>query len=239
MHKIELYVGTRDDQNRSERVALRRVVEILTASNVSAVIISSVWLDKKQIDLLVGTETTTLQLEVKGFRNKIIGAQNGDWIVDFGNGRTATRKNGYLQALANNQKLRNHMARILDYRCEVSYPNGAVLFEGNIPAGSGFEIPRDERVLLCGVEQLDELLARPSPNPWPLEWLREFARAKRLTEVDPYNPFPASRRAIPARTAARLPQKAVASASLNNGLAPAPIQQEALCEHLSSCQPRR
>jgi hypothetical protein len=178
MHNIELYVGDARGRVVSERVVLSRVVEWLTAHNVPAVIFHDIVLNGEQIDLLVGTEITTLQLEVKSFRGPVSGKQNGDWRITRRDGTTFRCGNGYRQTLTNNQTLRDEMSRFHRYAIDVGYPSGAVLFEPEIPSGSNLDIRKDKRVVICGTRDLGTLLSTPGVRPWPLAWLREFAQSQ-------------------------------------------------------------
>ncbi|HIC7209420.1 nuclease-related domain-containing protein [Burkholderia stabilis] len=180
MQNIELYFGSTEKQDVSEQSALRRILHWLVEHQQPAIVICDVWLHHRQIDILVGTHTTTLQIEIKGYRAPVAGQQNGEWTLTYADGSIAQVKNGYLQALRNNQTLRDEMSKHLDSGETVSYPKGAVMFEPGIPHGSTLLIPADPRVTVCGADELDHLLSAPGRNPWPLAWLRDFALARNL-----------------------------------------------------------
>jgi hypothetical protein len=180
MQNIELYCGSRKLFS-SEKVVLARVIEWLSARNVPAIVYTNVKLGWPEIDILVATPNTTLVLEVKGFRNPVSGRENGKWISTNGNGKTKLHTNGYEEVIEAYRALKNRMERELGSDNEVSYPRAAVVFEGGIPAGSDLFTPVDNRVVICGIERLGELLAHKSQYPWPLEWLRDLANELRLT----------------------------------------------------------
>lgn len=180
MQNIELYFGSTDKQHVSEQSALRRILHWLVEHQQPAIVICDVWLHNRQIDILVGTHTTTLQIEIKGYRAPVTGQQNGEWTLTYADGSISQVKNGYLQALRNNQTLRDEMSKHLVSGETVSYPKGAVMFEPSIPPGSTLLIPADPRVTVCGADELDHLLSAPGRYPWPLAWLRDFALARNL-----------------------------------------------------------
>ncbi|WP_081069641.1 nuclease-related domain-containing protein [Burkholderia stagnalis] len=213
MQKIDLYFGNRKRKEPSEDIVLARVIRWLEENDTPAVIICDVWLNNDQIDILVGTATTTLQLEVKGYRWPVTGEQNGDWEVTYDDGRVARRKNGYLQALRNNQTLRDEMSRHLGSGENVPYPNGAVIFEPCIPDGSVLNIRVDKRVAVCGSGELGRLLSTPSPRAWPLPWLHDFARARKyIPHALPYTGASADQRAGNVKNVASTPIAPVARA---------------------------
>jgi hypothetical protein len=183
MSNIDLYVGNRKERDPHEKLVLLRILKLLDKHARDAVIFCDIVLDKRQVDILVGTETTTLQLEVKGWGWPVRAQQNGDWLVTYENGAVSRRDNAYLQALKNNQKLRNEMARYLGDGVEVSFPNGAVLFEPKIHPQSQFNMRPDPRVVMRGSDQLEDLLNTPSPSPWRLSWMREFAQEQKFIRV--------------------------------------------------------
>ncbi|HEV2595386.1 MAG TPA: nuclease-related domain-containing protein [Sphingomicrobium sp.] len=180
MQNIELYCGSRKLLS-SEKVVLARVIEWLSAGDVSAIVYTNVKLGWPEIDILVATPNTTLVLEVKGFRNPVSGRENGQWISTNGNGKTKLHTNGYEEVIEAYRALKNRMERELGGDKDISYPRAAVIFEGGIPAGSDLFTPIDNRVVICGIERLGELLAHKSQYPWPLEWLRDLADELRLT----------------------------------------------------------
>ncbi|HDR9199020.1 TPA: NERD domain-containing protein [Burkholderia vietnamiensis] len=201
MHNLELYFGSTEKLNSSEQQALERVLRWLAEHEQAAVILCDVSVNGRQVDILVGTETTTLQLEVKGFRAPVTGQENGEWTLNYADGSTRRVGNGYLQALRNNQALRNAMSEHRPDGEAVSYPKGAVLFEPRIPPGSNLHIRVDPRVEICGADALELLLSTRGREPWPLAWLRAFAHERELIP-----------RAIPGATAARTVERASAPA---------------------------
>ncbi|MDN7847857.1 nuclease-related domain-containing protein [Burkholderia seminalis] len=180
MKNIELYFGSTENLHTSEQSALRRILRWLSDHQQPAVVICDVWLQSRQIDILVGTSTITLQIEIKGYRAPVTGQQNGEWTLTYADGSISQVKNGYQQALRNNQTLRNEMSKHVTDEEPVSYPQGAVMFEPSIPSGSALTIPSDPRVAICGADELDRLLSAPGRSPWPLTWLRDFARTRNL-----------------------------------------------------------
>ena len=67
MPNIDIYAGHRKKRNRHEEIVLSRVLNLLVKHATDAVIFCDIWLDDRQVDILVGTEKTTVQLEVKGW----------------------------------------------------------------------------------------------------------------------------------------------------------------------------
>lgn len=180
MPTIELYSGDSKNLEPSEEVVLEYLLKWLNEGGISAVIFTNFCLDSTQIDILLGMEGKTFQLEVKGHRGIITGQQNGDWTRIDKNNVTTSQPNGYRQALTANQVLRDHMRRIVGQDEKVAYPNGIVVFEGNIAHKS--KIYGDKRVRICDLDKLSEMLSMPISNhgSWPLAWMRIFAQKKGL-----------------------------------------------------------
>ncbi|QRR05589.1 NERD domain-containing protein [Burkholderia sp. MS455] len=61
-------------KNAAERRVLQRVVEILEINEHPAVVLCDFYCGGQQIDLLVGTEITTLVLQVKSYRHAVSGS---------------------------------------------------------------------------------------------------------------------------------------------------------------------
>jgi hypothetical protein len=180
MKNIELYFGSAEALNSSEKNVLERILRRLAEHGQAAIVICDISLRERQVDIVVGTETTTLQLEIKGYRAPVTGQQNGQWTLAAADGTTTLVKNGYQQALRNNHALRDAMSEHLPNDLPVSYPKGAVVFEPGIPQGSCLRIPPDPRVDICGIDALDRLLSTPGRDPWPLPWLRMLAHELNL-----------------------------------------------------------
>ncbi|WP_347555281.1 nuclease-related domain-containing protein [Robbsia sp. KACC 23696] len=183
MQNIEQYYGDRPILS-SEKVVLSCAIEWLSAHDVPAVIYTNVKFGINEIDILVATPNTTLVIEVKGYRNPVIGRENGPWQSTNPLGQIKNHTNGYAQVLRTYRALKNSMARKQGHGTYVSYPQGAVIFEGGIPAGSDLFTPPDERVVIAGIEHLEVLLAAKSKRPWPLEWVRDLAIELNLVRRD-------------------------------------------------------
>ncbi|QJP68998.1 nuclease-related domain-containing protein [Burkholderia glumae] len=178
MQGIELYFGSRNPLNRGEQAVLRRLIDWLVTHRQRAVILCDLVLGSDQIDIFVGTDTTTLQLEVKEHHWPVSGKQNGDWTMHRDQG-DQTLGNGFRQAIDNNQALRNAMSRLVGI--EASYPNGAVVFEPCRHPDTEIEIPAyEKRVRIVDAQALDLLLSTPGHKPWPLTWLSRLAQAENL-----------------------------------------------------------
>ncbi|WP_157646187.1 NERD domain-containing protein [Burkholderia ubonensis] len=65
-------------KNAAERRVLQRVVEILEIYEHPAVVLCDFYCGGQQIDLLVGTDITTLVLQVKGYRHAVSGSINSE-----------------------------------------------------------------------------------------------------------------------------------------------------------------
>ncbi|KQR74790.1 hypothetical protein ASG35_18945 [Burkholderia sp. Leaf177] len=180
MQNIELYYGSRKLLS-SEKIVLARIIEWLSLHHIPAVIYTNVKINWNEIDILVGTPNTTLVIEVKGYRNPVSGRENGKWISTNARGQTKLHTNGYEQVIEAYRAIKRQMELLSGSVVNVSYPKAAVVFEGGIPEGSDLFTPVDDRVVICGIERLTELLAHRSQHPWSLQSLRELATALRLT----------------------------------------------------------
>ncbi|KST72203.1 nuclease-related domain-containing protein [Burkholderia humptydooensis] len=173
MSSIELYCGAEIEPDSEKRVLIA-LFEHLDARGLPAVVLSNFTIGRCQIDFLVGTESTTLLLEVKGFRVPVIGFVNGSWSSVSPDGSLRRERNGWDQALKNKYAVRKRLGVEMSGRW-IPYPNAAVLFEAGIAPGSMFDEMDHEWVAIRGIERLGELLAARAGEPWPLDWLRLLA----------------------------------------------------------------
>ncbi|EIP85535.1 NERD domain-containing protein [Burkholderia humptydooensis] len=173
MSSIELYCGAEIEPDSEKRVLIA-LFEHLDARGLPAVVLSNFTIGRCQIDFLVGTESTTLLLEVKGFRVPVIGFVNGSWSSVSPDGSLQRERNGWDQALKNKYAVRKRLGVEMSGRW-IPYPNAAVLFEAGIAPGSMFDEMDHEWVAIRGIERLGELLAARAGEPWPLDWLRLLA----------------------------------------------------------------
>ncbi|WP_167242756.1 NERD domain-containing protein [Burkholderia sp. Cy-637] len=182
MNDIELYFGGQKPPSRSEQAVLAQVLRWLIERQRPAVVICDLLLKDGQIDILVGTDDTTIQLEIKNFHHPVDGKSNGDWMLRREASPTPI-KNGYRQAMDNNLALRDAMSRHFNDGREISYPSGAVIFEPSRHRDSRLEITYDPRVLIHGADELDRALSKRGRQPWPRSWLSHFAQAQNLTRA--------------------------------------------------------
>ena len=144
-----LYVGSRIE-HESERVVLRRIVELLTCDRRTAVILANANVGDRQIDLVVALNGVVLVIEAKGYRRPIRGSENGLWQVQLASGEWNDIPSPYLQAREATLRVRDAM-RAFERR-EIPYPRSAVVIVPKIPQGSKAH-PGDFKVSIVGYFQ--------------------------------------------------------------------------------------
>jgi hypothetical protein len=178
---IEIFVGSLIEDG-SERAVLERAVQVLEASNQSAIIFVSLNLSR-QIDLIIALEQLTLVIEVKGFSVPVRGNQNGKWEYRVASGWTyfsSTSANPYDQTNKARNALRDEMARFA--RIVPTHPSAALVFCPSIPRGSSISAG-DFKVAIVGLDAIETQLARVDDTQWTFDQWRAFAKYLRLTPV--------------------------------------------------------
>lgn len=180
MRGIELFCGEAG-LYPSEKAVLTELIRQLSLRGEDAIIFSNFTMGHRQIDLFVATATTTLQIEVKGYRNRIEGDVNGKWQATDRNGMKIDRRNAFGQARENNWAMRDAMNKLL--RRESPYPRGAVVFSPVIPAGSVFSeaLRKHPHVSIIGQNDIGKLLNGVRRSVWSLEDVRKLALDANLT----------------------------------------------------------
>ncbi len=173
----------------AEERVLARVVRILEARQLDAVLVANITTDNGECDLLVATNLTTLTLEIKQWREPVSGGFDGGW-RGLWTGRPY--RNAWQQAHDAMLGVKDRLARWT--RLDPGYVKAFVLFEGGIPAGS--DLKSDFRVGIAGDDDLAGLLVEPSRENrrWDPDMLRRWAQAQAFR---PVRSIPAS---IPAPT---------------------------------------
>ncbi|TGT44429.1 nuclease-related domain-containing protein [Mesorhizobium sp. M8A.F.Ca.ET.165.01.1.1] len=179
MSSVEIFVGT-PIEHASERAALERTVETLSAGGIPAVIMANVNFGGRQIDLIVGLNQRALVIESKGFSSAVRGGENGAWHVQLASGQWKEIPNLYAQTLGEKNALRDAMAAFAG--ASVPYPDAALVFVPAIPAGSA--IPSgDFKVTVGGLGKLPDLITSGANRGWSLDQWRAFAAHHRLIAV--------------------------------------------------------
>ena len=179
MASIEIYIGA-PIEYASERAALARAVEFLTAQGISAVIIANVNLKTRQVDLIIAPDQGVLVVEAKAFASMVRGGENGLWELRLASGRWKQIPNAYQQAIDEKLAVRDAMADFAG--AAVPYPDATLLFTPDIPAGSSIP-PSDFKVTIGGIDQLPNLIQSMTRQGWSLDQWRAFAAQHRLIPV--------------------------------------------------------
>jgi hypothetical protein len=179
MNSIEIFIGT-PIEHASERATLVRAVEALSTNRIPAVVLANVNFGGRQIDLIIGLDQRALVIESKGCSSAVRGAENGAWHVQLASGQWKEIPNFYTQTLGEKNALRDAMAAFVG--AHVPYPEAALVFVPDIPAGSA--VPGgDFKVTVGGLEMLPELITSPANRGWSLDQWRAFSAYHRLTAV--------------------------------------------------------
>lgn len=167
--------------DHAEEIVLRRVLAILEARSEEAVIVVNMLLDRHEVDLVVATETATLVIEVKGYKQAIEGLKNDRKWRMVASGKELD-KNFYEQANSASLELKDTLRD--ETGTDPGYAHAVLLFAYGIPSGS--MLPRsDHRVTTVGIEALETLLCTPIPvgskrRVWSPDLIRWFARKNGL-----------------------------------------------------------
>jgi len=185
LSSIEIFIGA-PIEHASERAALARAYEFLSAQGIPAVLLANVNFGDRQIDLVIALDRAALVTESKEFSSAVRGGHNGDWEARFASGAWKKIANPYLQAIGEKLALRDAMRTFTG--ADVPYPNAAVVFVPAAPAGS--TIPQgDFKVSFSGLDDIPGLITsmKPvtsmKPGGWTLDQWRAFASHHRLIEV--------------------------------------------------------
>jgi Nuclease-related domain len=179
MASIEIFIGA-PIEHASERAALARAVEFLTAQGISAVIIANVNLKTRQIDLLIALDQGVLVVEAKAFASMMRGGENGLWELRLASGRWKRIPNAYRQTIDEKLALRDAMAEFAGGA--VPYPDAALVFTPAIPAGSSIP-PSDFKVTIGGIGELPTAIQSVKRHGWSFDQWRAFAKHHQLVPV--------------------------------------------------------
>lgn len=161
----------------SERVVLEHIHGVLAQAGRPFVILANFQLAGRQLDCVVVTGERVLVIEVKASRHPVRGGHDGDWQRLDAAGHWHSYTNGYQQALAAKNRLRDAMRK----HEEIGgfYPEALVLFALPLPEGSALT-GGDFKVVVTELDRLD--LSEPSgqTNPWNVDEWRAFAEAHSL-----------------------------------------------------------
>lgn len=179
MASIEIFIGA-PIEHASERVALARAVEFLTAQGISGVIIANVNLKTRQVDLIIALDQGVLVVEAKAFASMVRGGANGLWELNLASGRWKQIPNAYQQTIDEKHAVRDAMAEFAGPT--VPYPDAALVFTQGIPTGSSIP-PSDLKVTVAGIDELPRMIQSVKRQGWPLDQWRAFAKQHRFIHV--------------------------------------------------------
>lgn len=168
MASVEIFIGA-PVEHASERVALARAVEFLTARGISAVIIANVNLKTRQVDLIIAVDQGVLVVEAKAFTSIVRGGENGSWELRLASGRWKQIPNAYQQTIDEKHAVRDAMADFVGRA--VPYPDAALVFTPDIPASPSIP-PSDFKVTVAGIDELPALIQAVKRQGWSLACLR-------------------------------------------------------------------
>lgn len=161
----------------SERRVLEYVHASLTTAGQPFVIFANFHVGGRQVDCVVATAQRVLVLEVKSSRLPVRGNIDGDWERLHPSGEWRHYPNGYRQALAVKNRLRDAMRQRSDVGA--FYPDATVVFVEPLPLGSALT-KGDFKVEVRDLNQLDLIGAEDRSCPWSLDDWRELAASLSL-----------------------------------------------------------
>ncbi|MBX3075788.1 NERD domain-containing protein [Candidatus Obscuribacterales bacterium] len=176
---IRIYLGAQIEWE-SERIALNRVVEILTQQRRPALILANISLGRRQLDLVVACDDLVLVIEAKGYTRPLRGGQNGHWQIQQASGDWKETPNAYRQILDAVYDLKDSMRSFAG--TDVPYPLGLLLLIPRIPKSSTID-SSGFKVSVIGLDGLEQALEQKSQVTWSLQQWQTFAEHHRLISV--------------------------------------------------------
>lgn len=164
-------------EHASERAAIQKIHAMALAAGEPAVILVNFSVGGRQVDALVATANGSQLIEAKGLSQPTEGSVNGPWFMQTAAG-PVTMGNGYIQALAAKNAVRDAMRRVA---ADPPYPDATVVVTPRVPPGSALT-SGDHKVRVVGIDDLP-LPERGRAPPWSLETWRTFARQNDLQRV--------------------------------------------------------
>lgn len=175
----QIFIGAPLDVT-SEVQVLRALVDGLSVSDPGAVVLANVELGDRQIDFIVCTNTSTVVVEVKAYRWRVEGQENGDWLLHLGQGRTLVTRNAYRQALDAKNRWKDWVNGVIAR--EARYPNACVVVVPTLPAGSS--IPTFQKVGVFGLPDLLAFLGKPCQQRLSEVEVATLVSAMKLVRVE-------------------------------------------------------
>jgi hypothetical protein len=164
----------------AEQLVLQRIHSVLERRGEDAVILLNLFHGRHEIDLVVATQTATLVIEVKGYRQAVEGDINSRSWKTVASGER--RSNAYAKIDSAHMDLKDALQAMTG--ADPGYAHAVVLLAYGVPVGSN--LPQsDHRVTITDIEALEGLLSTPvRPGTmrrlWRLDVVRAFAVAKGL-----------------------------------------------------------
>ncbi len=132
---MDIYIGGVIEVE-SERLALKKIAQLLDTDGKRAVIFANFYVMSRQIDLLVATNDIALVIEVKGFSRPIRGGENGYWQYQQASGQWKDFRNPYQQALKAALEVKNAVANSNFVSNKMPYIDSVLIFSPTISHGS-------------------------------------------------------------------------------------------------------
>lgn len=177
-NQISVFIGS-PIEHESERTVFIELLRLLGMSGERSTIMVNISLKGRQLDIVVGTDSLTLVLEVKGCTMPLNGTTNGPWTVHTRSGRSRITGNAYTQALGEKNALRDALR---DFLGEIEwYPDAHVVFVPELARGS--QLSFDFKVTYGGIDGLTTRLARRSELRCTTDQWRAFAVRHNLEQV--------------------------------------------------------
>ena len=178
---LDIYIGDLIEFE-SERLALKKVAQLLNAHGKRAVIFANFHVTSRQIDLLVATNDIALAIEVKGFTRPVRGGENGYWQYQQASGQWKDFRNPYQQALGAALKVKNAVANSNFSSNNTPYIDAVLLFSSAIPHGSNV-FKGNNKVSVIGLDGLPTELRKRRSGTLSVNLWKKFADRLGLKQV--------------------------------------------------------
>lgn len=178
---LDIYIGGLIEVE-SERLALKKVAQLLKADGIRAVIFANFHVTSRQIDLFFATNDIALVIEVKGFTRPVRGGENGYWQYQQASGQWKDFRNPYQQVLGAALEVKNAIANSNFVSNNTPYIDAVLLFSSAIPHGSNvFE--GNNKVSVTGLDGLQTELGKRRPDALSVNLWKKFADRLGLKQV--------------------------------------------------------
>ena len=179
---LDIYIGGVIEVE-SERLALKKIAQLLNADGKRAVIFANFHVVSRQIDLFVATNDIALVIEVKGFTRPVRGGENGYWQVSTGlRPMERLQEPVSVRLLEQRLKVKNAVANSNLISANAPYIDAVLIFSTAISHGSNV-FKGNNKVSVIGLDGLQTELRKRRSGALSVNLWKKFADRLGLKQV--------------------------------------------------------